>query len=155
MSLNKILLELAFLASGMGVVFFVLIPTDYHVEPIYSYIYGKTYVVRIANELIAKSPLWAHDVAEPPLSKQRAIELADQVYQSFIHVKVDDTQHRHWELAGAFERQAGTYKWFWCVTYWRLPPYLGGYPDEELTIVVLMDGTVLKPILWVKRQKQQ
>jgi hypothetical protein len=146
MSINKYLIALILFLTGTGVVFLLLIPRDYHTSPIYSGVYGEIYVVRIPNELIGKSPSWVHGMFEPPLSRQRAIELADEVYHSFVQVKLDDAEGYHWELGDAIERQAGGDKWFWCVYYHHFTPVLFGYP-EELVVVVLMDGTVLKPEL--------
>jgi hypothetical protein len=112
-----------------------------HASPTFvSYAFGKQYAVTISREALENSPAWKDDVDNPPLSARKAIKLAEELKNALVK----DSKEYKWKLVSA-ELHPGD-KWFWLINY-EAKFQLGdssGIPNN-LRLVVLMDGTVIKP----------
>ncbi|HVX10207.1 MAG TPA: hypothetical protein VHC22_03295 [Pirellulales bacterium] len=101
----------------------------------------ESYVTRDA---IRKTPAWDRDKSDsPPVSPRKAVRLAEKMRKSVVK---DDT--REWEIPNMHLIFEGDHC-VWCVTF-RTEPHLpeaGLVSFDEVTVFVLMDGTVVKPKL--------
>jgi len=108
---------------------------------LYSYAFSKQYVVTISDDALQKSPAWAEEAENPPVSARKAIKLADGMKDSLVK----DSKDFKWTLRSASLQPAGAGKWFWLVYYEaEFQGVSTGIPNY-LRLVVLMDGTVIKP----------
>jgi hypothetical protein len=101
---------------------------------------NKKYQLKVTSQEVENST-WDHEAEEnPPLSAGKAIKLADEARKSVVKDR-DDIK---WKRGSLGLTSAGDGKWVWLVGY---QPYSGKYPegDSSIAIVILMDGTVLKP----------
>lgn len=110
----------------------------------FSYVPGKAYVITFTREDLAKTPAWHSDAENPPLSARKAITLADALREKLVK----DSDEWHWMRAAAsiqFDNESG--RCYWLVRYEAESadgvPLAGSPP--HLRLVVLMDGTILKP----------
>jgi hypothetical protein len=99
--------------------------------------------VRITSEALRKSPSWKLDTPNPPLSAKGAIDLANTLKSSLV----SDTEDYKWELKSASLTLDNSGKWYWLVYYEATRPEKGFIRgmSPHLMLVVLMDGTVIKP----------
>jgi hypothetical protein len=107
-----------------------------------SYAFSKQYWVTIPREALDKSPSWNDDADNPPLSARKAIKLATQMKDSLVK----DSKDFKWVLSTASLEPVGDDKWFWLINFEA--QFQGGLLDGHphfLRLVVLMDGTVIKP----------
>jgi hypothetical protein len=108
----------------------------------------RTWVSKITDEALAKSPVWESKNENPPVSARRAMALSQPVVE---RITKDDNALREWkrrfESATLHKTQDGK-RWFWRVEYSWLPKMggLSGLPPY-MDIIVLMDGTVVEPQL--------
>ncbi|WP_254507973.1 hypothetical protein [Anatilimnocola floriformis] len=114
-----------------------------------SYAFSKVYLVTISAEDVERSPAWSDDAENPPISARKALQLALAMKNSLVK----DQDNFKWQLKSAeltptFDRPG---KWYWLVTYEAI--FQGGSTGmpPHLRLVVLMDGTVIKPV--IKDQK--
>jgi len=114
-----------------------------------SYAFGKFYVVTIPDDALQRTPAWMEHAENPPLPAHRARKLATQMKESLV----EDGDGYKWRLRSLalyplddnpFEPP--TDKWFWVATFWamKVEGAATGRP-HELQLVILMDGTVIKP----------
>lgn len=105
--------------------------------------FGKRYISTVTWKEIEASPKWAPEEENPPLSARKVIKLATKVKDSLVK----DDRHYRWQLDSAELHHWGGDYWYWVTTYqayfkgpgaWSGPPIL-------LRLVVLMDGTAVKP----------
>jgi hypothetical protein len=140
------------LAATVVMVFFV---ASVHAQTYYSYgSYGHTpakqYVVTISVAALEKSPAWRDDAENPPLSARKAIKLANEMKDRVVK----DSDDHKWTFKDAALHPAVDGKWYWLVYYEfeQQQPSNGviigssGHP-AFLRLVVLMDGTVIKPVV--------
>ena len=102
---------------------------------------GKQFGSRVTDAALAKAPVWTQQTERPPLSPGRARELAyKQLQQSARDAKqwdlheiglVDTGDHVHWIYVVHFMR--------------HYPEDAAVFGGEFFDIVVLMDGTAIKP----------
>ena len=89
------------------------------------------------------SPTWEDDAENPPLSARRAVKLANEL-KNFL---VKDSEIWEWKYESASLLQGLVVgKWYWLIQYkahLKSGGLGGGQPN--LSLVVLMDGTVVKP----------
>jgi len=106
-----------------------------------SYAFKKQYICKITGSHLAKSPKWSDDAENPPLAAKKAIDLATKMKDSLVK---DGKQYK-WELDSLELRQTPFSRWLWVAKYQaRFQGMSTGIP-HELDIVVMMDGTVIKP----------
>jgi hypothetical protein len=107
---------------------------------------SRQFVVTITNQMIENSPVWADDDENPPLSARDAIKRANEIKNKLVQ----DSEMFKWKLASASLTPAKekSKKWYWLIYY--KAEFQGinraGYPDD-LRLVVLMDGTVISPVI--------
>jgi hypothetical protein len=108
-----------------------------------SYAFSKQYIVSITSETLEKSPTWKEDDENPPLPARKAIRLANKMKDSLVK----DSKDYKWKLQSASLQPSDAGKWYWLVHYDAEFQGAGstGVPDH-LRLVVLMDGTVVKPV---------
>jgi len=109
-----------------------------------SYAEGKSFYVEISDEDLLKSPPWKSDAENPPISARRAIDLATQQQKMLVK----DSKGRKWRFVTAdLYPDSSVDRWYWEVTFAidTRPEDLS--PQENLRVVVLMDGKVLKPVV--------
>jgi hypothetical protein len=109
----------------------------------FSYTSGKQYVVEVSREALEKSPAWKDDDENPPLSARRAIRLANAMKGSLVK----DSDDYKWQFeTAALTSDSG--KWYWVIRYEaHFQRGVSSGPRAFLRIVVLMDGTVIKPVI--------
>ena len=106
-----------------------------------SYPPGKQIVVKFTEQDLLRSPSWDEKSENPPVSAREAITLATKLRASLVK----DTKKFTWNFESARLTPAGGDKWFWHVYYQaHFEGGSSGYP-HELSLVVLMDGTVVTP----------
>ena len=110
-----------------------------------SHAFGKTYTSRADPDVLSRSPWWDETEESPPVSPRRALKLADKMLRSIA--KAPDG----WKWRVTNQR---LFIWgnmcLWHVMYEAVPiePEAGLLePFHEITLIVLMDGTVVKPVL--------
>jgi hypothetical protein len=103
---------------------------------------GRNFDYVVTNDAMAKVPEWMPDKQDPPLKISRAIELAKQAakgdHSDFTDLLLESIQMRPSSSADHQDR------WFYIVGMY---PFVGGKLSvhTEVTVVILMDGTVVKP----------
>jgi len=116
-----------------------------------SYVFGKVYTVTITEEALKKSPAWKSD-ENPPLSAKKAINLAAAMKDTLVK----DSDDHAWGLESA-SLKPFLDKWYWQISYETrvMARGIGGSgssgPPTLLHLVVLMDGTVVKPEVRIDR----
>ena len=110
---------------------------------------GNKYTVSLNHETIQKTPDWADDQENPPISARKAAKLATEMKDSLAK----GTKASNWKLDSlSLMKIEG--KWLWTATFTPRDEELlaelkhatdsqDGFP--QLTLPVLMDGTVIKP----------
>jgi len=110
--------------------------------------FNDTYTVTVTRLALQKSPSWNKQSENPLLPARKALKLATDFRKSFVK----DAPRWKWELECIGLRHAtaaGSEKWFWVAHFQEWPGEgmaLGGVPPD-LFVVVLMDGTVVKPVV--------
>jgi hypothetical protein len=114
-----------------------------------SRMFGKTYKSCLTGDVlrdtIRKSPAWDQETESPPVSPKKAIKLAEKMRKSVLKAPDDwewHTMDLHLFLLGD--------DCVWHVTFQAMPIEREAgliSPHEEITLIVLMDGTVIKPVV--------
>jgi hypothetical protein len=108
-----------------------------------SYAFGKVFKVTIADEAIDKSPAWKADADNPPLSAKKALRLATDLKNSLVK----DSDEYKWKLKTLALEPATGLRWYWIATFEaEFRGFSTGLPNQ-LRLVVLMDGTAIKPVI--------
>lgn len=113
---------------------------DYHV----SRAFGKTYKSSVDPRVVFNTPPWNDEEESPPVSPRQAIKLAGKMCES-VATAPDGWKWKAMNL-NLFVGERYTY---WSVMYQAVPIKPKGGPVEfhEITLIVLMDGTVIKPVV--------
>lgn len=111
--------------------------------------FGKTYKSCLTgNDLrdaIRNSPAWDQETESPPVSPRKAIKLAEKMRKSVLKTP-DDWGWRPMDVRLLLLGD----RCVWHVTFQATPiaPDAGLIPPhEEITLIVLMDSAVIKPVL--------
>jgi hypothetical protein len=113
---------------------------------------GKTYTVTITEQDFKKAPSWDRNAENPPVPAQKALKLAARVKNTLVNDsnrwkwRVDSITLKHYGLAD------DSTKWYWIVHYeadYIFPSHaVGGTGGvHEMYVIVLMDGSVIKPMV--------
>jgi hypothetical protein len=106
----------------------------------------------VSDEQLLKSPAWKNDAPNPPFSAKAAIRLATDLKQKLVK----DSKTYTWRFESAkLCRDQYADRWYWTIQFeTRFRP--GAPPDaiNELDLVVLMDGTVIQPVVPKKPVKK-
>jgi len=110
--------------------------------------FDDTYTVTVTLGDLQKTPSWITRTENPPLTARKAMKRATDFKNTFVK----DAPGWKWRFAYIGLRHAATAgaseKWYWVAHYKEYPTHggLGGAPPD-LYVVVLMDGTVVKPVV--------
>ncbi len=111
----------------------------------HSYAFSKQYDVSVTTEALERSPQWKTGNENPPLSAMKAIALAAGLKESLVK---DDEDSKWYLMSANLTPAAVEGKWFWLVEYEAVFQKGGSSgPRDNLRLVVLMDGTVIKPVV--------
>lgn len=117
---------------------------DYRVK-INSYGPSKRYSVTITVQALKNAPVWKKDAESPPVSPRRALQLAAEMKDK---LGIGDADWK-WEFESASLKHVDGDAWYWQVSYEGRNKgdisIIGIAPF--LRLVVLMDGTVVKPVV--------
>jgi hypothetical protein len=107
-----------------------------------SYGLGKRYAVVVTQAALDKAPAWKAEADDPPLPARKAMKLAGATKDRLVQ----DTKDWVWRQASAALEESTDGRWYWLVSYEARPRdgLLSGVAPY-LRLVVLMDGTVVKP----------
>jgi hypothetical protein len=107
-----------------------------------TYALGKRYTSKITEADLVLCPKWNQDAEGPPISARKALGLATKMKDSLVK----DGQRYNWLLASLELKPTRLGQWVWVARY--RPIFWFGYvatDQNQLAIVVMMDGTVIKP----------
>lgn len=127
----------------------VCVETDLAAQVLVSYVSynnGKALESVITADAIDRTPAWDESTADPPLSARSAMKLADGMKDKLVH----DAEDGRWERVATELRSATANHWYWLARYELQKAATGPVPD--LIILVLMDGTVIKPQAYPERK---
>jgi hypothetical protein len=107
-----------------------------------SHFFGKDFETAVTSEALKKTPDWHDEQENPPVSARKAMKLATGVKDSLL--KDSSTK---WKLIGLCLDAQFEKKWVWLVSFSPEPQVTDADqpPTDLITVVVLMDGTVLGP----------
>jgi len=110
--------------------------------------FGKTYVSAVSEAKLLDSPAWADDKPNPPVSARSAMNLARIVLDAAIELPEDCEWHQgslHLMVPPLSDQQ----RWIWLVYYYgsKKTGVTPGTGSHKIALIVLMDGTVVKPKL--------
>jgi hypothetical protein len=103
---------------------------------------GKYFDYVVSDSLFAKVPEWTPDKEGPPLSIAKALEIAKRATRS-EHAQFTDLMCWYIQMQQASSGNRRN-RWFYI---FELIPVENGEPSifTHITVLVLMDGTVVKP----------
>ncbi len=111
--------------------------------------FGRTYEYELNEDVLSRAPTWFRNTEDPPLSADDAINLADMQRKRLIREgRLEPENVRfEWRLGHAalvpFDAENG--QWYWVVLFYAYMDQTG--PRQEFGSIILMDGTVLEPVL--------
>jgi len=105
---------------------------------------GKQYIFAVWANQLQKMPSWPKKLQNPPLPILRAIVLARCDLLSFLPIAAK------WDCENVTWSPMGTLKWMYFVKFRPHYNYING-KQVSVTIIVLMDGTAIKPWFVVNR----
>ena len=112
----------------------------YPFDEFFSHAFGKSYSVRVTDELLSKSPKWLEASQHPPVSPRKALAAADALAKELVGVQ----NHYRRYLEGITLKPIKN-GWVWLVKFdWIFDGSATGIPDN-LIVVVTMDGKVIRP----------
>jgi hypothetical protein len=109
---------------------------------------GKRYTVIVTDDRLKKTASWDTKESNPPLSARDAMKHAVALEKTLLK----ESGNKTWELESLAltpnEQGSGVEKWYW-VAHFSVRKELtaSSGPPPDIYIVVLMDGTVIKPII--------
>lgn len=104
---------------------------------------GTRYDFTVTHAQIQRTPDWAEDADNPPLSPRVALARARADLRTFLP---DAAQWRHPEIS--LKEVGAPHKWIYIVKFeGPLPPNMSDGPVDIMRVIVLMDGTAIKPII--------
>lgn len=109
-----------------------------------SYAFGKKYEVTLSKDAVERTPVWRDDAENPPLSARKAIKLADALRTKLVQ---DGKKYKWKRKSAAIQFLPASNQCVWEVDY--EPEFqidFSGIPPE-LHLFVLMDGTVVQPVI--------
>ena len=108
-----------------------------------SYAFSKQYCFTITDDALKAAPIWSEDADNPPLPARKAIKLATILKNELVK----DTEKFKWKLESCSLEPAGNSKWYWFITFFaHYQGFSSGVPNH-LQLIVLMDGTVIRPTI--------
>jgi hypothetical protein len=99
---------------------------------------GKEFNSKITRGQLLKTPIWRLQDNEPPLSPRQADKLATAKFHELLK---DTTLYQRDSIS--LEDMGDGLHWIYVVAFYYHGPLVG--PPPYLQIMVLMDGTVVKP----------
>lgn len=102
---------------------------------------GKRYEVTITRGMLEHSPAWPVAEANPPVGARKAIALAEREKSTLVK----DDNRWTWRLESATLMPFDHDRWYWVIGYTADFREKGGGLPPRVNLVVLMDGTVVRP----------
>ena len=102
---------------------------------------GRSYTFTAAKSALAKTPVWDPQSEHPPLPPRRAEQIARRQLRQFVPNGND------WLLQGVTLSPVGDdLHWVYTVTFMApLPEGVAQTGGDEMQLLVLLDGSVVKP----------
>ena len=143
------------ITPALGIVLIALLQADQPGQPLESAVgefgeiatsaFGKTYTTYVKGDLVTGSLAWEEKDDCPPISPRKAIRAADKMCKSIV----DTPDGWRWKVGSLnlFLGGENGGHCFWCVDYQAVPvePKEGPIEIHQLILVILMDGTAIKP----------
>lgn len=124
------------------------------VAQLFGQAFGKKYIVTVTDAAIQNTPDWDDDAENPPVSAKKAMKLATVMKDSLVK----DSDKFKWEMRSLSLMEIKD-KWLWVAHLQAMEngplssePVAAseGHKDPHyLSLVVLMDGSVIKPVIEV------
>ena len=123
------------------VVLLAALPALAHADARYltGHAFEKSYIVSFSSDDLKKTPAWDPSADNPPLSARKALKLAIDYRKTLIPGHAD----LEWHLEYLGLCQTGG-RWYWLAHFEGFPKN-GPGTLHDLYVVVLMDGTIVKP----------
>jgi hypothetical protein len=99
---------------------------------------GKRYDFEVTHAQVMASPDWADDAENPPLAARKALELAHAELATLLP---DAAQWKNSSIT--LQPLVSARKWVYLLEFHHAS--VGDGPVDSMRLVVLMDGTVVKP----------
>lgn len=112
---------------------------------------SKTVVYSLRKSHLERSPEWSSEVDCPPVTPRKAVEIGNRALKmlekQLLLPPLNDSSQ--WYLEQASLVPVDNKRWFWKLSYEQGPAEGHGATGISLvaTVVILMDGTVLLPLV--------
>lgn len=110
-------------------------------------VFDDHFYPKIPDKIIEQAPAWNYANDNPPISLRKALQIAETFRQERLY-KIFDFDY-DWYLSSILLApvDAAEAKWCWCFRFDDKP---SGYAEigPTVTFYVLMDGTVLEPLIF-------
>ena len=104
---------------------------------------GKRYDFTVTYAQIQLTPDWNEDADNPPLSPRKALARARTDLRTFLP---DAAKWTHPKIT--LSEVGAPHKWMYIVEFeGPLPPNMVDGPVDQMRVLVLMDGTAIKPVI--------
>lgn len=100
---------------------------------------GETYSYKLSDQDFINTPSWQEDAGEPPLSIQKALEIARQTLPRFVQ------SAELWKARRINLQSISQDKWFYAIYFNCMPAQCRTLPERSFMSVVKMDGTIVEP----------
>jgi len=106
---------------------------------------GKRYEFTVTHAQLQLTPDWAEDADNPPLSPRKALAQARTDLRTFLSLS-DAAKWTHPKIT--LTEVGSPHKWMYIVEFeGPLPPNVSDGPVDQMRVLVLMDGTAIKPVI--------
>ena len=105
-----------------------------------SRVFGKRYLSNVSDDDVRNSPAWTEEANSPPVSPRKALKLAEKMRDSVVKLP-DGWRWERMSLTLLFDEDHCV----WHISYLPVPPD-ENLSFQDITLVVLMNGIVVKPV---------
>ena len=115
-------------------------PGSQGVFELYNYVQGERWTLTVTSRSLEQSPSWLESEIWPPLPPRQAGQIAVKQLATLVR------DSERWRLQTISLRPTGPPgKWVYLVGIEGPPPRIDGGVHGAVTLIVLMDGTVVVP----------
>jgi len=108
-------------------------------KPVSSSFRGETYSYKLSDRDFANTPSWKIEDGEPPLSIQRAGEIARQSLPRFVQ------SAELWKIRRINLTNMTDDKWYYAIYFNCFGTQCRNLPERSFMSIVKMDGTIIEP----------